>query len=317
MLNKPDRALPNMADDALSDIVRRLGLRSGIFTDAQYCGTWAVDTSGNKMATFHLIQDGNCWLLMQGTQPVQLNAGDFVFFPQDARHLLSPCEQVEADTIVNQANPLDPGQPVTRMLCGYFEFRSAAQWPVLDALPEVVVLHSGQPAEDTTRLIIDLILAECRQPGPGQVAALEQLSYLLFIQILRKALSDDHQSGLLAALQHDQIGLALDFIHRQPEHPWRLEELAHRVGMSRSAFASLFRQLVGQSAMHYLLSWRMQVAVDLLTTTNTAIAQIADTVGYASEAAFRNAFTKHVGQPPARLRRAHKPGSSSGQIDNG
>ncbi len=290
-------------DDALSEIVQRLRLNAGIFTEAEYCGNWAVDTSGSKMATFHLVQQGDCWLLMAGEQPRALNPGDFVFLPRDATHLICGSDRLPPDVVINQPAEVLPELPLTRILCGYFEFHSSAQWPLLDALPEVVVLAAAE-AGGTSSRIIDLILAECNSAGPGRQAALQQLSYLLFIQILREALSSGISTGLLAALNDPHIGQALGCMHRRPEYPWRLEGLAREVGMSRSAFAARFRQLVGQSAMQYLLAWRMQVAVDLLTTTDAGMGSIAEAVGYASEAAFRNAFASHMGQPPARVRRA-------------
>ena len=45
-----------MSADTLSLILRRLKLSAGVFVHASYRGAWAVDTSGQRMATFHLIQ---------------------------------------------------------------------------------------------------------------------------------------------------------------------------------------------------------------------------------------------------------------------
>ena len=44
--------------------------------------------------------------------------------------------------------------------------------------------------------------------------------------------------------------------------------------------------------MQYLASWRMQVATQKLRTTNASLAQVAEIVGYDSEAAFSRAFKK-------------------------
>lgn len=56
--------------------------------------------------------------------------------------------------------------------------------------------------------------------------------------------------------------------------------------------------------MHYLTNWRMQVASQRLRNTNASLAQIADAVGYESEAAFSRAFKKAFGTAPASWRRA-------------
>ena len=56
--------------------------------------------------------------------------------------------------------------------------------------------------------------------------------------------------------------------------------------------------------MHYLASWRMQVAMQRLRNTSTSLAQVADLIGYESEAAFSRAFKKAVGTAPATWRRS-------------
>ena len=66
--------------------------------------------------------------------------------------------------------------------------------------------------------------------------------------------------GMLAAIADKPIGSALQLMHQSPQEPWSLESLSRRVGMSRSAFAARFNQLVGQTPMHYLTFWRMQKA---------------------------------------------------------
>jgi transcriptional regulator GlxA family with amidase domain len=57
--------------------------------------------------------------------------------------------------------------------------------------------------------------------------------------------------------------------------------------------------------MHYLANWRMQVATQKLRNTNASLAQIAETVGYDSEAAFSRAFKKVLGIAPATWRRSN------------
>lgn len=55
---------------------------------------------------------------------------------------------------------------------------------------------------------------------------------------------------------------------------------------------------------------RWSVAIDLLISTDDSMARIAHAVGYESEAAFRNAFRKIVGQPPGKVRRARAVASA-------
>ncbi|WP_347958255.1 helix-turn-helix domain-containing protein [Bradyrhizobium sp. SSUT112] len=57
--------------------------------------------------------------------------------------------------------------------------------------------------------------------------------------------------------------------------------------------------------MHYVASWRMQVATQKLRNTRASLAQVADSVGYSSEAAFSRAFKKAFGTAPATWRRSN------------
>jgi AraC-like DNA-binding protein len=59
------------------------------------------------------------------------------------------------------------------------------------------------------------------------------------------------------------------------------------------------------AGLQYLANWRMQVAAEKLRNTSASLAQVADMVGYESEAAFSRAFKKAVGTAPATWRRSH------------
>ena len=63
------------------------------------------------------------------------------------------------------------------------------------------------------------------------------------------------------------------------------------MGVSRSVLAERFTELVGQPPMQYLALWRMQLASRLLLE-GRPVAEVADAVGYESEAAFSRAFKK-------------------------
>jgi transcriptional regulator GlxA family with amidase domain len=47
----------------------------------------------------------------------------------------------------------------------------------------------------------------------------------------------------------------------------------------------------------------MAVAKDLLRRQDLSVGEVAERVGYASASTFSTAFTRHVGQPPARYGR--------------
>ena len=134
---------------------------------------------------------------------------------------------------------------------------------------------------------------------------IDRLAEVLFIQVLRAYLGRTIQPhNYLSALTDPEIGSALQLIHTQPEANWTLENIAFQVGLSRTAFANRFRDLVGLTPMRYITGWRMQKARRLLQESDMPLAAIAHQVGYTSEAAFSRAFRREFDQNPGAMRRA-------------
>ncbi len=293
--------------DPLSLLLNRLALNAEVYVNGDFCGTWAVDTGGSRRIPFHLIGSGDAWLHFEGESPNQLAAKDLVLFPHDAHHIISSAEAEPPQTLVNA--PMTNDGATTQMVCGFFEFRNALAYPLLDALPDVVVLR----AADTRQArhldwLIDRILLELKEALPGSYAVVDQLAYLLFVEILRQQVRDNAvPSGLLAALFDARIGRALNAIHQHPENTWTLETMAEQAAMSRSSFAERFNRLAGLTPVKYLTLWRMAEARRLLTTTDLSTAQIAERSGYETEAAFRKAFKKTQGDTPGAVRSAARP----------
>jgi AraC-like DNA-binding protein len=110
--------------------------------------------------------------------------------------------------------------------------------------------------------------------------------------------------GWVAGLRDPLLGQALAAFHDDPGAPWSLESLAAEAGMSRSAFAARFRDLLDEPPMAYVTAWRMDVAARLVRERELSLARVAERVGYQSEAAFNRAFRRaHEMTPGAYARR--------------
>ena len=91
----------------------------------------------------------------------------------------------------------------------------------------------------------------------GGTLIAQQVAYTLLIDALRLHQEQiNHGPGWFAALAEPQIRTALACMHDRPAHAWTLEELAHVAGLSRTAFAQLFKRVVGETPMAYLTRWR-------------------------------------------------------------
>lgn len=112
--------------------------------------------------------------------------------------------------------------------------------------------------------------------------------------------------GWLAALADAKIGAALARMHGQPGERWTVESLARCAGMSRTAFTTRFRDLVGQPPLEYLGQWRMTIAKKALHHSDESLVEIASRIGYLSDTAFSIAFKRWTGQSPGRFRAARR-----------
>jgi AraC-like DNA-binding protein len=247
--------------------------------------------------------------------PIALQGGDLVAFPHGDAHTLVDAPEgaaLPAEEIVQGQN-LDHYGPVTHggsglpatVLCGYFQFDRDHPHPLVAVLPALIHIR-GTDSYDFAWLqtAINFMIHETRTAKPGSEAVVNRLAEVLFVQMVRAHIAQtEAPPGMLAAIADKQIGAALQLAHQAPQQPWSLASLAQRIGMSRSAFAARFNQLVGQTPMQYLTFWRMRKARQLLSESRLGTAAIAEQVGYQSEAAFAKAFKKAVGVGPGAYRR--------------
>jgi AraC-like DNA-binding protein len=138
------------------------------------------------------------------------------------------------------------------------------------------------------------------------------LSELLFVQVVRQHMAalPAENTGWFAGLLDPNVGRALQKLHARPAHPWSLEDLAKEAGVSRSILAERFAHFVGIPPIQYLAQWRIQLAASLLRETKSSLAEIAERVGYGSEAALSRAFKRRVGIAPASYRLGKGPSAT-------
>jgi AraC-like DNA-binding protein len=142
---------------------------------------------------------------------------------------------------------------------------------------------------------------------PGAQTLVARLSDVLFIQVVREYFNSQGSNGSnnkwVAALKDPQIGMVITNIHRGPENDWTVASLASQAGMSRSAFAATFTELVGEPPLRYVARWRAHKAAWYLRTSDEKLSEIARHVGYESETALSRAFRRIMGTSPGAYRK--------------
>jgi AraC-like DNA-binding protein len=190
---------------------------------------------------------------------------------------------------------------VHRAVIGAYEGRSVLGARLLEALPEVAVLRSGE--WDTP--LVQLLAEECARDVAGQETFLDRLIDLVLIGVLRTWFDRvGNAPEWWYAVDDPVVGRAIRLMYNNPDHPWTVANLASVVGCSRAAFARKFTSLVGEPPIAFLTTWRMELATDLLRTQDATLSTVARRVGYGTPFALSIAFKRRYGVSPHAYRAA-------------
>jgi AraC-like DNA-binding protein len=88
----------------------------------------------------------------------------------------------------------------------------------------------------------------------------------------------------------------------RPEHPWKLEQLVKRSGMSVPGFIDLFRETTGLTPKNFIIKARLEQAKTLLKNGDKTVTDLAMDLGFASPQHFDTIFKRYVGMTPSEWR---------------
>jgi AraC-like DNA-binding protein len=259
----------------------------------------------------YAVLSGTCWLSVEGFADVQLSPGDCYILPHGLPFRLAtdrtkPAVDYATLRVGNQWGNDDAGvnEGDCFLVGGHFVLAGPQAELLLSALLDVIHLKSEQ---DRAVMVSSLtrMREEVLEASPGSSLIVQQLAFAMLIRALRLYLNEARPTGTgwLFALTDPQLSKALTCFHSDPGRGWTLEELAGSVGMSRSAFALKFKQVVGASPMEYLARWRMLLACDRLMSPGVRVGDLAFSLGYESESAFGKAFKRFMKCSPRQYRR--------------
>jgi len=266
-------------------------------------------SSPTDLAHFAMLSRGNCWLSVEGIpEPIPLTGGDCFLLARGTSIVLrdSPrtrpkwsFREIGAKAVSNVAHCGGGGTPTT-IVCGSMSFDRASLRPITHILPNFILIKAEQARTLALHGTMQALASEMAEQVPGSEVVATRLAEVFFIQILRAHIASgpDRKKGWLRAVFDSQIGTALSAVHDRVDTPWTVESLAAAAGMSRSAFAARFKELLGQTPLEYVTEWRMQKSMQLLQQRDKKLIDVARLVGYESDAAFSKAFKRVVGANP-------------------
>jgi AraC-like DNA-binding protein len=324
--------------DALSDLLRVVRLKGGVFLHAEFTTPWCIFSQvtpqdcgplldgAEHMVPYHYVVEGRLTAQIPNKAPIEVEAGEVIIFPHNDGHLLGsdlslpPVPSREVVRVSPESGLFvihhGGGGARTRVVCGFLGCDRLDGNPLAAALPSVLRFDARQgSAASWIRSSFEFAADEIAAGRAGSGTVLAKLSELLFVESLRhyvEALPDE-QTGWLAGLKDSFVSRALGLLHGRVAKQWTVDDLGREVGLSRSALAERFTRLIGEPPMRYLTRWRIQLAAHQLRNSDTPLVRIAEEVGYESEAAFNRAFKRHFGVPPATWR---KEASTSRKVNS-
>jgi AraC-like DNA-binding protein len=303
-----------------ADLLRSIRVRSSVFARPELRAPWGFGLA-DEGASFHIVIRGRCILTYGGTPGLfELSEGDYVVLPRGGTHVVRDAPgtvPVALDDALKArlraaAKPFGgPTDESTVLICGNMEFEDPSTDLLLEILPPVIHVKSkGSRLAAWLGATIEHLRGEIDAGGPAADVLIARIADMLVLQAVAMHF-DDHadtaESGWLAALRDKQIGPALALLHAHPERTWTVESLAESRGLSRSAFAARFAQLVGEPPLRYLSRVRLSVAGARLTSGDETMSAIAMSLGYESVSGFNKAFKQRFGVAPGEYRGRFSP----------
>ncbi|HEX9045384.1 MAG TPA: AraC family transcriptional regulator, partial [Verrucomicrobiae bacterium] len=108
------------------------------------------------------------------------------------------------------------------------------------------------------------------------------------------------------------ISKALGFIRDNLHRDISRDETARFAGISPSHFSRLLKERTGRSFTELLRQCRVDLACDLLRSTEKSLAQIADACGFCDQSYFTHVFQDVKGVTPKQFRDAGRANGSGG-----
>ena len=259
----------------------------------------------------HLVIAGESYIKIEGEPEARrLKAGDLIFFPRSAEHVLSSeaaCNNCgDAPHINNSgaftvASSNSGGEKGLDLFCARFEYDEHAD--IMHDLPETVLISMNHPS---LQCLVSMLQYESAHTLSGSRAIVNALSSVLLVLIVRAYLEQGGAAplgGILNGLRDKRLRQLIQTVVSRPEDEWNIEKMTALANLSRAQLMRLFKQQTGISPHAFVNLIRLRQAAVLLRQTADSVLSVALNVGFQSETHFGKAFKKQYGISPGQYRK--------------
>lgn len=261
--------------DRLSALLQGLAPRVEVMHPAAGTSALSFEASAQNMLYLHLVAKGSVRLDVPNETAEIITAPAIVVCRADRAHALTALPGPGFKTLVCAKAFLDG--PVAPLLLQEF------------ALARVVPLEG---ADLSLMHVIRLVCAELSAPRCGQPALLDRAGDILFIGLLRHLVAHPRtKSGLFNGLADPRIASTLVAMHAAPQDDWNLNTLASQAGMSRTSFATRFKETMNSPPGKYLGKLRLSIARQAVASGH-GLKRAARDAGYGNVSALSRALSR-------------------------
>lgn len=162
-------------------------------------------------------------------------------------------------------------------------------------------LYNSEGLRDSVSFLLKMLLSEAEDEVTDYEIVCRNLVEILLIYLIRKQNLGMHQSA--DTKMSKECGAAKRYIDSNYMDNITLDLLADLTHMNKFYLVHSFTRYTGMSPINYLTQRRIQVATELLSSTDYSIAQIASSVGFSSQSYFSQVFRKALGVTPVQYRK--------------
>lgn len=272
--------------DSLSTLLQNMNFNAEVFFSGKLCGLQVFEEE-QQSALLHFIKAGEMSLSAEPGYQATLKAGSVIFIPDGTRHRFK----------VEKANEVE-------LVCANINFPAQERILLIRSLPKFVSININQNPDISK--ITQWLFKEAFNSFEGRHIMINRLCDLFMVQMLRYVMDEGIvELGTLSGEMHPRLSALMTELKNNPAYDWKLEEMAANVAMSRSKFASFFKEIVGLAPMEYVTELRLTKAQTLLKQ-NKAVGLVANEVGYENASSLAKVFNKRFKLTPKQWLKAHR-----------
>ncbi|MDP8913951.1 MAG: AraC family transcriptional regulator [Pseudomonadota bacterium] len=267
----------------------------------------------------HYVLAGTMHMDIPGCEPVVCPPGSIALIPPAVPLHVAADKEPDCDVIATEhcvighdgvlvCDATGGGAGDLRYVSGIVLASFSGSFGLFDRIKTPITHNLGDTA--IVRQAYELMLAELTEPHVGSRALTSALMKVCLVLLIRQFISRRGPRGILMeALPDPRFSKAITAVLDRPSGCHTLDSLASAAGMSRSRFATQFKDAFDMSPMMFVAKARLHHAAQLLRSTPLPVKVIAGTAGFASRSHFSRAFKASYGTDPSAFREKHGVGA--------